>query len=161
MCMPAAPRLGALQTATTRDVELANLVCRSLGAVADAGRFGTRKVFIAALWVAMLGLDAAAARRLVGGELAAFKRWLLAAQHLIRSDRERTPLIVLARADLVAAMSAALVADSETLTDGASYHFLLDPASAPEAYAPRLAARKESAPAMRGRIGRSRTAPRA
>jgi hypothetical protein len=155
-----ASRLDAPKSATSRDTELATLVYRSLAAVTAAGRFGERKVFIAALWFAMLGVDAAAVRRLVGDELAAFQRWLLAARLLVRSDSERTPLVVLARADLVAAMPAQLVADSETLTDGASYHFVLDPASAPEAYAPRSGARPP-APAMRGRIGRSRTAPSA
>jgi len=118
------------------DLELATLVRRALGAVDTAGRFGPRKVFISALWVAMLRIDAAAVGRLASGDLAAFKRWLVAAQQLNGSESERTPLVVLARADLVAAMDGALVADSETLTDGASYHFVLDPAAAPDAYEP-------------------------
>lgn len=86
------------------DLELANLVYRSLGAVEVAGRFGPRKVFISALWGAMLRMDAAAIVRLAGGELAQVKRWLVGAQRLIRSESERTPLVVLARADFVAAM---------------------------------------------------------
>lgn len=78
-----------------------------------------------------------------------FKRWLVGAQRL-RSESERTPLVVLARADLVAAMDSALVADSETLADGASYHFLLDPATAPDAYTLRDASHQWPAPVMRG-----------
>jgi hypothetical protein len=125
--------------ATALDLALADLMRRALTAVGAAGRFGSRKVFISALWIAMLRLDAAAVTRLAVGELAHFKRWLLRAQHLTRSDSKPTPLVVLARADLVAAMPGALVAESETSTDGASYHFVLDPAMAPEAYAPRPA----------------------
>jgi hypothetical protein len=134
--------------------------------VDTAGRFGPRKVFISALWAAMLRIDAAAAGRLAGGEFAVFKRWLVGAQRFTRSESERTPLIVLARADLVAAMDGALVADSETLADGASYHFVLDPATAPGAYTPRAPSHRLPAPVMRpshrlpapvmrGRVGRS------
>ena len=143
------------QDPTVLDLELANLVRRSLGVVDTAGRFGPRKVVISALWVAMLRIDAAAAGRLAGGELAVFKRWLVGAQRFIRSESERTPLIVLARADLVAAMDGALVADSETLADGASYHFVLDPATAPDAYTPHAPSRRWPAPVTRGRVGSS------
>lgn len=143
------------QDPTALDLELVKLVHRSLGAVDTAGRFGPRKVFISALWVAMLRIDAAAAGRLAGGELAVFKRWLVGAQRFIRSESERTPLIVLARADLVAAMDGALVTDSETLADGASYHFVLDPAAAPDAYTPRAPSRRWPVPVMRGRVGSS------
>lgn len=154
MCMSTIRSQGARQTTTDGDVQLANLVHRSMAAVGTAGRFGPRKVFIGALWVAMLGVDAAAVGHLVG-ELAAFKRWLLGAQHLTRSDSESAPLVVLARADLVAAMDTALVAASETLADGASYHFVLDPVSASDAYAPRAAPHPCSA-LLRGRVGSSR-----
>jgi hypothetical protein len=140
------------QTLTALDLELAALVRRALGTVDAGGRFGQRKVFIAGLWRAMLHVDAAAVRRLAGGEFVTFKRWLVGAQRL-RSESERTPLVVLARADLVAAMDRALVADSETLADGASYHFLLDPATAPDAYTPRDASHQWPAPMMRGRVG--------
>lgn len=143
MCMNNNGSNEAQQASTALDLELADLMYRSLGAVEAVGRFGPRKVFVSALWGAMLRVDAFAVGRLAGGKLARFKRWLVGAQRLIRSEGEgeRTPLVVLARADLVAAMPGALVADSETLTDGASYHFVLDPASAPDAYtpAPRLA----------------------
>jgi hypothetical protein len=135
MCMTTSSHDGVHGIPTALDLELANLVYRSLAAVDAAGRFGLRKVFISALWAAMVRADAGALGRLACGELAQFKRWLLRAQRLVRSETERTPLIVLARADLVAAMPSALVADSETIADGASYHFTLDPDSAPEAYA--------------------------
>jgi hypothetical protein len=153
MCMTAIHSQRAPQAVTARDVELATLVHHSISVVDSAGRFGPRKVFISALWVTMLGLDAAAVSRLVG-ELGAFKRWLLGAQHLTRSDSERAPLVVLARADLVAAMDSTLVAESETLADGASYHFVLDPVSTSDAYAPHAASRR--CLVQRGRVGSSR-----
>src|SRR4051812_40433651 len=90
---------GTRQAPTALDLELATLVRRALGTVDADGRFGQRKVFIAALWRAMLRVDAAAVRRLAGNELATFKRWLVGAQRLLRSESERTPLVVLARAD--------------------------------------------------------------
>lgn len=148
---------GTRQAPTALDLELATLVRRAFGTVDADGRFGQRKVFIAALWRAMLRVDAAAVSRLAGDELATFKRWLVGAQRLLRSESERTPLVVLARADLVAAMDSALVADSETLADGASYHFLLDPATAPDAYTPRDASHQWPGPVMRGRVGSSAT----
>ncbi|MGH7633273.1 MAG: hypothetical protein ACRENC_06055 [Gemmatimonadaceae bacterium] len=151
---------GTRQAPTALDLELATLVRRALGAVDASGRFGPRKVFIAALWRAMLRVDAAAVRRLAVDELATFQHWLLGAQRFLRSDSERTPLVVLARADLVAAMDGALVTDSETLADGASYHFVLDPAAAPDAYTPRAPSRWSApvtAPVMRGRVGSSAT----
>lgn len=147
-------RITTQQAPTDRDLDLAHLVRRALGTVDPAGRFGPRKVFISALWVALLRIDAAAAGRLTGGELAELKRWLFAAQRLTHSETDRTPLVVLARADLVAAMDGALVADSETLADGASYHFVLDPATAPDAYAPRAPSRRSSVPVMPGRVGK-------
>jgi hypothetical protein len=146
---------GIRQAPTALDLELATLVRRALGTVDAGGRFGQRKVFIAALWRAMLRVDASAVRRLAGDELVTFKRWLVGAQRL---ESDRTPLVVLARADLVAAMDSALVADSETLADGASYHFLLDPDTAPDAYTPREAFhQRRPAPLMRGRVGSSAT----
>jgi hypothetical protein len=154
MFVTASRTRGCPHTATARDMELATLVHRAIGAVDTPGRFGARKVFIGAVWVAMLGLDIAAVSRLVG-ELAAFKRWLVGAQRLTRSQSERTPLVVLARADLVAAMNSALVAASETLADGASYHFVLDPVAASDAYAP-ASVRQPAALEMRGRVGRAR-----
>ncbi len=78
------------------------------------GRFGDRKVFIAALWDAV-GPE-------LGMTLPAFQ------QYLIREHRARH--LVLARADLVSAMPPDLVARSETATEGdyagARYHFVVD-----------------------------------
>ena len=52
------------RTPTHRDLEVAELAHRALGAVQHAGRFGDRKVFISALSAMMLHLDAE-----VGGHL--------------------------------------------------------------------------------------------
>ncbi|MCX5741354.1 MAG: hypothetical protein NT062_02515 [Proteobacteria bacterium] len=79
---------------------------------AREGVFGDRKVFIAAVW-----------RELVRATpwsslpLDEFKSRVLAAH--------RAGELVLARADLVAAMDPTLVATSETLADGASFHFIV------------------------------------
>lgn len=76
------------------------------------GVFGGRKVFISALW----------------DELRRDKRWssltLPDLKHRLL-DAHRAGSIELARADLVAAMDPRLVADSETLADGASFHFIV------------------------------------
>ena len=81
------------------------------------GRFGDRKVFVAAVWDE-LRRDP----RWAGLALAGFKGRLL--------DAYRARELVLARADLVAAMDPALVAASEIAADGASFHFIVkEPAS--------------------------------
>jgi len=74
-------------------------------------RFGPRKVFISALWSA---LDTAGYR--IARDM--FKRRLVAAR--------AAGLLQLARADLVAAMPAELVRDSQTIDLGAEYHFVID-----------------------------------
>jgi hypothetical protein len=84
-------------------------VLAALPAVED--RFGTRKVYISALWSA---LDTAGYRI----TLAMFQRRLIAAR--------AAGLLELARADLVAAMPADLVAASTTYDLGAEYHFVVD-----------------------------------
>jgi hypothetical protein len=67
-----------------------------------------------------------------------FKAWLLRSRRVTRDGTaEGAPLVVLARADLVAAMDPAAVAASETVTDGATFHFVVDPAVARDVYAPR------------------------
>src|SRR4029077_20652590 len=117
------------------------LVHCALAAVQDAGRFGDRKVFIASLWAQMLAIEAQTGRTLGdGATLEHFKAWLLRAR-LLTCDgtREGARLVVLCRADLVAAMDPASVAASETLTDGAAFHFVLDPRVASTEYAPRKA----------------------
>ncbi len=85
---------------------------RDLARAARDGVFGDRKVFISAVWSdlrrtptwAQLTLDE-------------FKARLVTAH--------RAGDVVLARADLVAAMNPELVAASETTTDGASFHFIV------------------------------------
>jgi hypothetical protein len=85
---------------------------RSTALVARDGVFGDRKVFISTVWNALrttppwttLALDD-------------FKARLVSAHR--RQELE------LARADLVAAMDPALVASSETRTDGATFHFIV------------------------------------
>jgi hypothetical protein len=67
---------------------------------------------------------------------------------------------VLCRADLVTAMDPALVAASETLTDGAAFHFVLDREVARTDDAPRKAA-VPSASVKTGRVGKVGTAQRA
>src|SRR5207244_47136 len=111
------------------DLEITSLVHRALSAVRDAGRWGDRKVFIVALWTTMLAIEAATSGTLTEGcTIAHFQAWLLRARLLTRDGtQEGARLVVLCRADLVAAMDPALVAASETVTDGAAFHFVLDP----------------------------------
>jgi hypothetical protein len=78
----------------------------------DAARFGDRKVFVASVWD-HLRRDP----RWSALSLDEFKAQLVAAH--------RAGVLVLARADLVAAMDPALVAASEVVADGASFHFVL------------------------------------
>ena len=72
------------------------------------GRFGHRKVWLSAVHRAML-LDLS---------VPAFRAQLLAAH--------RRGAVELARADLVAAMNPRLVAASELVADGATWHFVVD-----------------------------------
>lgn len=84
-------------------------------AAADSARegvFGRRKVFISAIWETLRATPAWASL-----ELDDFKARLVAAH--------RRGELVLARADLVAAMDQALVDASETQTDGATFHFVV------------------------------------
>jgi len=136
-------------------------VHRALAAVQDAGRFGDRKVFIASLWAMMLHIEAQTGSTLTdGASLEHFKAWLLRSLRITRDGTERgAPLVVLARADFVAAMDPTMVAASETVTDGATFHFVLDPAVACSEYAPRTQARKPFIPTTRGRVGASRQTP--
>jgi hypothetical protein len=75
------------------------------------GRFGNRKVFIAAIRRALHATKYADLPRAAIDEL------------LFRAHREQ--LLVLARADLVAAMDSDEVRDSELVTDGAQFHFVV------------------------------------
>lgn len=76
------------------------------------GVFGGRKVFISAVWD-----ELRRSGRWSTLSIPDFKRRLL--------DAQRAGSLELARADLVAAMDPRLVADSETLADGASFHFIV------------------------------------
>jgi hypothetical protein len=117
-------------------------------------------VFIVALWTTMLTIEAATSGSLTEGcTIAHFKAWLLRARLLTRDGtHDGARLVVLCRADLVAAMDPALVAASETITDGAAFHFVLDPRVAVVEYAPRNA-RVPTAGA--GRVGKVGASPRA
>ncbi len=85
---------------------------RRVARSASHGLFGTRKVFISAVWDELRRSGPWSAL-----SLPEVKSRLLAAQ--------RTGALELARADLVAAMDPQLVAASETLADGASFHFVV------------------------------------
>lgn len=106
----------------------------------------------------MLHLDVETGCNLTNGAtIEDFKAWLLRSRRLTRDGSEKcAPLVVLVRADLVAAMDHAVVMASETVTDGATFHFVLDPAVAYDAYAPRTSVPKPFVPTARGRIGMSR-----
>jgi hypothetical protein len=79
-------------------------------AAAGAQGFGARKAFIAAVWDALRARGSALS-------LDDVKRRLV--------EAHRAGELELARADLVAAMDPALVAASEIVTDGATYHFVV------------------------------------
>lgn len=76
------------------------------------GAFGDRKVFISEVWRELRRRPAWSAM-----SLDEFKGRLLSAH--------RSGELVLARADLVSAMSPEIVAASETVSDGASFHFII------------------------------------
>jgi hypothetical protein len=150
------------RTPAHNDLEIARLVHRALAIVQDAGRFGDRKVFIASLWTMMLTIEAQTGGTLTDrATLEDFKAWLLRSRRVTRDGTEEgAPLVVLARADLIAAMDFTVVATSETVTDGATFHFVLDPAIACREYAPRTQAPRPFVPSTsgRGRVGASRRA---
>jgi hypothetical protein len=143
-------------TPTYNDLEITSLVHRALATVLDAGRFGDRKVFIASLWTMMLRIEVETGGTLTNGAtLEDFKAWLLRSRRVTRDGTEEgAPLVVLARADFVAAMDHSVVAASETVTDGATFHFALDPAVACREYAPRPQVPKAFVPTRSGRVGR-------
>jgi hypothetical protein len=85
---------------------------RDVARTTTNGVFGDRKVFISAVW----------------DELRRHRAWVALTldefkAKLLRAHRDGD--LVLARADLVAAMNPDLVAASETTTDGASFHFIV------------------------------------
>ena len=105
----------ALALTTCSLAEFAGAVRRAAAAIGhDANqRYGLRKVFLAAVHAA-LGGEGAIQRK-------AFQRRMVRAH--------QAGLLVLARADLVAAMPPAAVADSEVSEGGAEFHFVLDDAA--------------------------------
>jgi hypothetical protein len=130
-------------TPTRNDLQIASLVHCALTAVRGAGRFGDRKVFISSLWAMVLRLDAETGNDLTdGATIEHFKAWLLRTRRATRDGTaDGAPLVVLSRADFIAAMDHTVVAASETIADGAHFHFVLDPQVARDVYAPRTAAR--------------------
>lgn len=91
------------------------IVLAALPVIHGEGRVGDRKVFIAALWDHVGGA--------IHMSLPEFKRWLI--------EQHRRQRLVLARADLIAAMPYELVSRSEAKTEGnytgATFHFVRDP----------------------------------
>jgi hypothetical protein len=85
---------------------------RTAAQTATDGVFGGRKIFISFAWRELVRSAAWSSL-----SLDEFKTRLLAAH--------RSGELVLARADLVAAMDPAVVAASETVADGASFHFIV------------------------------------
>jgi hypothetical protein len=151
---------GIARTPTHNDLEVARLVHRAMADAQDAGRFGDRKVFIASLWARMITIEAQTGGTLTdGATIEHFKTWLLRSRLLTCDGTEDgARMIVLCRADLVAAMDPALVAASETTTDGAVFHFVLDAQVARADYAPRKATVLSATMGKVGRVGTSRRA---
>lgn len=91
------------------------IVIADLPTIHGEGRFGDRKIFIAALWDRV--------GKKIHMSLLEFKRWLI--------NQHRQGRLVLARADFVAAMPYDLVMRSEANTEGAysgaTFHFVVDP----------------------------------
>jgi len=110
-----ASEASALALTTCSLADLAAAVRRGVAVIGHGAnqRVGTRKVFLAAVHAALGGEGAI--------ELEAFKRRMVTAH--------RAGLLVLARADLVAAMLRAAVAASEVSEGGAEFHFVLDDAA--------------------------------
>jgi CheY-like chemotaxis protein len=116
----ALPRVETIRPLSTRDV--ADAVLAVMPTITNAvnadgrvrERFGDRKVFISAIWRRL-----SADPRFRGMALAQFKR------HLI--DAHRQSMLVMARADLVAAMDHDEVMGSETDAGGATFHVVIDP----------------------------------
>lgn len=97
------------------DQHLRDLVLEATAALHAPDRFGPDKVFLSALWAAVRVHPKRP--RALTEEL--FRKWLVAAN--------RNGLVTLARADLVGAMDPERVAASELVSDGAAFHFVLDP----------------------------------
>ncbi len=94
-------------------VALLTAVRDAIATIGSDGRFGKENVFVSALW-----RQIASDQRLPELSLDRFKRWLIAAN--------RDQLVDLARADLVDAMDARLVEESEIEDLGSTFHFVID-----------------------------------
>jgi len=92
---------------------LADAVHEALPLIGSDGRYGSEKVFVSAVWHGL-----AKERRVAGMTFDSFKRSLVQA---MRAGKVR-----LARADLIGAMDAKLVSDSEILDNGSTFHFVLE-----------------------------------
>jgi hypothetical protein len=92
--------------------DLLEAVRDTIPRIGNEGRFG-EKVYVSAIWRTI-------ARDRKAGDLSLdhFKRWLLSAN--------RDGWLVLARADLIGAMDAKQVTESEINDRGATFHFVLD-----------------------------------
>lgn len=94
-------------------IALLDVVRETIPRVGNDGRFGKEKVYVSAIWHS---IDRS--RRPAEMSLDHFKRWLVGA------NREGS--LVLARADLIGAMDAKQVSESEINDRGATFHFVLD-----------------------------------
>jgi hypothetical protein len=110
---PPAPPAPSEARATTPPQNLLEVVRETISRVGAEGRFG-EKVYISAIW-RTIERD----RKIGDLSLDHFKRWL------VRANRDGW--LVLARADLIGAMDAKQVNESEINDRGATFHFVLDP----------------------------------
>jgi hypothetical protein len=110
--VPEPPRISPQPEPTSADA-LLTAVREAIREIGPDGRFGPDKVYVSAIWH-HIEHD----RRLIDLSLDRFKRWLVVA------NRDR--LLDLARADLVGAMEASLVSESEIEDLGSTFHFVLD-----------------------------------
>jgi hypothetical protein len=92
---------------------LLTAVREAIPMIGSDGRYGKENVFVSVLWQHL-----ARDRQLADLSLDRFKRWLVTAN--------REQLLDLARADLVDAMDARLVEESEIEDLGATFHFVVD-----------------------------------
>jgi hypothetical protein len=117
--LPPAPRTITARTNETPAVppKLLDLVREAIPHIGSDGRFGNEKVFVSAIWH-RIERD----HKVPDMSLDRFKRWLV--------NANRDQLIDLARADLVGAMDPKLVAESAIEDLGATFHFVIDRASA-------------------------------
>jgi hypothetical protein len=109
---PERTALPGSRTAQPPAPNLLDVVRDTIPRIGEDGRFG-EKVYVSAIWRTL-------ARDRKAGELSLdhFKRWLVAAN--------RDGWLVLARADLIGAMDARQVTESEIHDRGATFHFVLD-----------------------------------